>query len=206
MSWAFPGGRATRFDVWAGGVPEGGARPDQKDRLFYFEKGCTNGVAQCIGCDNNGHLIMMPCCCVLPYIRAHDNSGKELGKTQYICDQNCMVPKFNIEDTSGNVKYQLRQDTCCCGCVPLFKCGGTGGRCCHIPFYIRNPVTGEKVQGMASEGEAVAEVTQLFAGVKECCGRDNYAVNFPQNATQEDKLNIMGATLLLDIAFFEQGQ
>ena len=78
-----PGGRPTRYDVWAGGVPESGQRPDQKDRLFYFEKGCTNGVTQWIF-QTDGGKVVVPCCCMLPYLRAHDAGGKVLGKATYV--------------------------------------------------------------------------------------------------------------------------
>jgi len=171
-SMCCPGGRPTRFDVWAGGVPNDKQRPPLQDRLFYFEKERTHGVAQCIGCDDKGNAIMVPCCCHLPYLRSHDHTGQVLGTTQFICDEFCFVPKFFIKDKDNQNKFLLRQETCCCGCIPMFKCGGKGGKCCSIPFYIRDPNTGKKLQGMnpgGGEGDNIAEVTHLWSGAKTCC-------------------------------------
>jgi hypothetical protein len=205
LSCCAPAARPTRYDVWAGGIPEDGNRPPEKDRLFYFEKGCTNGTHQCIGCDDNGRKIMCPCCCYLPYLKAHDASGKEMGQATYICDEKLCVPKFGIEDASSNLRYLIRPNTCCCGCMPMFKCGGQKGRCMHVPFYIRTP-EGEMVTP-ANPASEQAEITQLWSGLaKSCCERENYSVNFPQQATEEDKVIIIGATILIDMALFEQEQ
>jgi hypothetical protein len=207
MSCCFPGGRATRYNVYPGGVPA--SAPKEEDRIFYYEKGCTNGVTQVIGIDNNGRLIHCPCCCYLPYLSAYEaqgkGGGKFLGKTQYICDMCLAVPKFAVEDTEGRVRYFIRPETCCCGACVAFECGGQKGRCCHVPFHIRDAVRREKIPPQNPQSEA-AEITQLWSGVKECCNRENYAVNFPQTATQEDKIIIMGGVLLIDMALFEQGQ
>jgi len=37
--------------------------------------------------------------------------------------------------------YRVRPDTCCCGCCikPVF--GQAGGRCCSLPFKLRDPAT-----------------------------------------------------------------
>ena len=51
------------------------------------------------------------------------------------------VPKFDIYDANGTKKYRLRPDTCVGGCCIMCRCGGEGGKCCRVPFIVRDPHT-----------------------------------------------------------------
>ena len=53
------------------------------------------------------------------------------------------VPKFDVFDGNGTKKYRLRPDTCIGGCCVMCRCGGkgSGGKCCRIPYIVRDPHT-----------------------------------------------------------------
>jgi hypothetical protein len=53
------------------------------------------------------------------------------------------VPKFDVFDGNGTKKYRLRPDTCIGGCCVMCRCGGkgSGGKCCRIPYIVRDPNT-----------------------------------------------------------------
>ncbi len=177
--------------------------------VMTHSKGCTNGVTQIVGVTDKGDIIRCPCCCFLPYMETKDANGQLIGKSKYICDLYLFVPKYHVDDSSGKLKYYIRPDTCCAGCCPLLKCGGKGAKakCCRIPFYIRDPVSKEKIDAMAGPDEKAAFV-DLWAGWKaECCTRrDLYELRFPTNATPEDKMALLGLSHLVDITVFEQDQ
>jgi hypothetical protein len=160
-------------------------------------KGLTCGQNSIVGITNDG-LVRCPMCCCLPYLKTYGRDGTYYGKSKYVCDACLFVPKFTVSDSEGTVHYLLRPDTCICGLCVLCKCGGAKGKCCRVPFPIRDPHTRAKL------GDA--EVTDLWAGFKnECCTRKNiYAVKFPAGATTALKATLIGATLLMDISLFEQ--
>lgn len=51
------------------------------------------------------------------------------------------VPKFDVYDGNGEKKYRLRPDTCVGGCCVMCRCGGPKGKCCKVPYIIRDPNT-----------------------------------------------------------------
>mmetsp|Transcript_29397 Transcript_29397/g.50106 ORF Transcript_29397/g.50106 Transcript_29397/m.50106 type:complete len:286 (+) Transcript_29397:60-917(+) len=148
----------------------------------------------------------MNCCCCLPRITTKDANGNVIGKTQFVCDGCCFVPKYDISDANGQKKYRLRPDTCCAGICIQCRCGGGKGKCCRVPYIIRDPTTYEALKGNA--GQENAQVTQLWAGWKnECCTkRDVFHVVFPDNATAEEKLVLTGSAILMDVLEVEQQQ
>eukprot|EP00536_Pseudo-nitzschia_multiseries_P005164 jgi/Psemu1/303145/fgenesh1_kg.94_\ len=174
--------------------------------VVVHEKKRTCGVFCC----------WVPCVCNscgLPYLETKDAStGKVLGKTQYICDMCCFVPKYDILDASGNQKYRLRPDVCLLGLCVRCRCGGSGqkGKCCRVPFIIRDPITREPIHSsLTKNGKPVkAMVDTLWSGWKnECCGKKNaYHLTFPSNITPEEKAVLMGSTILVDVTMFEQEQ
>lgn len=88
------------------------------------------------------------------------------------------------------------------GCCLQCKCGGRKGKCCHVPYYIRDPNTMEKLDG--HEHGSVAAIDDLWAGVaKECCNLDNYTIRFPRNATPEQKATLFGSVFLLEMIMYE---
>lgn len=169
--------------------------------ILTHEKNKTCGVSCCC----------IPCVCNpcgLPYLETKDASGKVLGRTQYICDICCFVPKFDILDSSGTQKFRLRPDTCVCGLCVMCRCGGEKGKCCRVPYILRDPSTLEPIQSSATlDGKPIdAMVDVLWSGWKnECCSQRNaYHVTFPSGISAEEKAVLIGSTLLVDVAFLEQ--
>jgi len=146
------------------------------------------------------------CCCLEPFLETKDSEGNVIGKTLYVCDACIFVPKFDIYNGDGEKRFRLRPDTCVGGCCVLCRCcdAGKGGKCCRVPFIVRNPETFEPVKG--NSGVENAQVTQLWAGWNnECCTQRNaYHLVFPDEATTEDKLTLIGSSILIDIIYYEQ--
>lgn len=186
-------------DEWAGINPEYFGPV-----IFTHEKERTNGSFAGIG-DKK-----IPCCCWLPYLETKDASGRLIGKTQYVCDAYLCVPKYDVLDGSGEKRYRIRPDTCCAGCLPMFRCGGNGGKCCRIPFIIRDPVTLKPLMATMSsneDGEAKAQITSLWTGIRRACQKKNaYALHFPADADAEMKATLIGANVLIDMTVFEQDE
>lgn len=155
----------------------------------------------------------VPCVCDcfgLPYLETKDATGKVLGKTQYVCDMCCFVPKFDISDASGKKLYRLRPDTCVGGLCIMCRCDGDNGKCCRVPFILRDPDTLEPVlSGAALNGKPLSSmVDTLWSGWKnECCSQKNaYHVTFPKDISAEEKAILMGSTILVDVSIFEVNQ
>ena len=113
-------------------LPKGLTEEDRnKDIVAFHEKKQTCG-AQLSGC-----------CQPHPYLETKDANGKTIGKTEFVCDWWICVPKFDIYTGSGEKKYRLRPDTCVGGCCVMCRCGGkgSGGKCCRVPFIVRDPNT-----------------------------------------------------------------
>lgn len=146
------------------------------------------------------------CCCYEPYLETKDANGDVIGKTQYVCDWCIFVPKFDIYDRNETKKYRLRPDTCLGGCCIMCRCGGrgAGGKCCRVPFIVRDPNTFEPIT--VNGGEEKAQVTDLWSGVKnQCCTQRNaYHLVFPDDAPAEDKITLIGSSILIDVIYSEQ--
>jgi len=163
------------------------------------------------------------CCCFpnsLPYLKTMDSQGRYLGETRYVCDGCIWVPKFLVLDKNQAPKFLLRPDTCWMGLCPRPRCGGTKGKCCRLPFLIRDPVTLEPLEASTStrDGEETAQITQLWSGLANevCFKRHAYHVAFPTSSPSrttgsgtlsscsvEDKLVLIGSAVLIDVALFE---
>merc|ERR1712146_62764 len=107
-------------------------------------------------------------------------------------------------DQYRQTKYLLRPDTCFFGLCLLPRCGGQGGKCCRLPFLVRDPNTYETVSANVHEGQA--QVTQLWSGLANevCFKRHAYHVGFPSDANMKDKLTLIGSSILVDVALFEK--
>lgn len=146
------------------------------------------------------------CCCYEPYLETKDGNGRVIGKTQYVCDGWIFVPKFDVLDGDGAKRYRLRPDTCVGGCCIMCRCcgGAKSGKCCRVPFIVRDPDTFAPVKGLG--GEENAQVTELWGGWNnECCTQRNaYHLVFPDDATAADKLTLIGSSILIDVLYAEQ--
>ena len=210
LSCFLPGCREVRY------VQHGGPVPDAimgENAGFCFQcqtSPVTDGLTDAdrdrdvVATHSKGQTCGACCCHPAPYLETRDADGKVVGKTQFVCDGYICVPKFDVLDAEGTAKYRIRPATCVAGCCVQCRCGGAKGKCCKVPFLVRDPATMEPVKTKAKEGDA--QVTQLFAGwANECCSEKNaYHLAFPEDATPELKLTLIGSSILLDVVFSEQ--
>lgn len=86
----------------------------------------------------------------------------------------------------------------------MCRCGGKKGKCCRVPYIIRDPATGKAITSN-KEGQK-AEVTDLWSGlVNTCCNlRNVYHLSFPQGASEEEKMTLIGSTILIDVVSYER--
>jgi len=220
-SWIMPGCRAAKYVQHAGAPPEAlkGENDDwctvqrnvyterltEADRgasiVGTHEKKCTCGY-----CFKFGDITFPVCNCFpLPYLETKDAKGVNVGKTVYICDMCCFVPKFDVFDASGKKKFRLRPDTCVCGMCVRFRCSRGGkGKCCRVPFLVRDPHTHQPLITAGNEKHAVIDT--LWSGWKnEFCSQKNaYHLAFPPGLSAEEKLLLTGSGLLIDLTVFEQ--
>ncbi|GMH66282.1 hypothetical protein TL16_g04395 [Triparma laevis f. inornata] len=165
---------------------------------FYHEKLYTNGINCGFG-DKR-----CPCCCFLPYLETMDPNGRKIGASQYICDACLLVPKVDVFDEYDRHTYRVRPDTCVGGLCVQCRCGGEKGRCCRIPWKIRDPITHEPVQSSHESTGEDAQVTSLWTGLKRACQKKNaYFLNFPEDASSNLRATLTGTALLIDMSFSE---
>ena len=143
------------------------------------------------------------CCCHQPYLTTKLANGQIIGQTKFVCDECLFVPKFYVYDQYGQIKYLLRPDTCLGGLCVMPRCGGRRGKCCRVPYLVRDPITREPVYSNVHEG--ASQITFLWSGLvnEACLKRHAYHVAFPQDATPEDRLTLIGSSILVDVALHE---
>lgn len=132
------------------------------------------------------------CCCNRPEMLVH---YVENGQSQYLGKirdpWNCCNIILDVHDKEGNIKYKI-DGNCCqlglwcrCPCEP----------CQTIDFDIKTP-----------SGDRIAGIQKRTPG---CCkawisNADNFSLQFPHNATAEDKALLMCAVMFLDYRHFEE--
>jgi hypothetical protein len=97
-----------------------------------------------------------------------------------------------VVDADGKDVYMIRDDFCCNEnmCAPSI--------CCPVrTIDILTPDMNTKV----------GSIVDVFPGcnIRGCVGTaDNYILNFPETATPTDKLNLLGALILIEYMVFEK--
>ena len=194
LSHCFPGGRSTKYVFHSGPIPEalkndertcldcivqsgdvseefGGLDPSALGAVQHtHEKQCTNGITMGVG-DKR-----CPCCVNLPYLESKNARGEVIGRTEYVCDACLFVPKLALKDKSGEERYRIRPDTCVGGACVRCRCGGEKGRCCRLPWVIRDPHTHEAVAGstlkrFGPQVDNKAQITKLWTGIRRECSK-----------------------------------
>mmetsp|Transcript_24035 Transcript_24035/g.24308 ORF Transcript_24035/g.24308 Transcript_24035/m.24308 type:complete len:318 (+) Transcript_24035:33-986(+) len=173
--------------------------------VLVHEKNSSCGVYCCwIPC-------VCDCCGTLPYLETKDplEDNRVLGRTQYVCDACFFVPKYDILDGTGTIKYRLRPDTCILGLCVQCRCDGKKGKCFRVPFYLRDPHTQQHLPSdatVAGGRTLAAMIDVLWTGwINACCSAKNaYHVTFPTNISSDEKAVLIGSTLLVDVTVFEQ--
>lgn len=187
-------GRAMDMVVSEGDGPGG-------NQVLHFVK--PTGCPVSLNLQTENGTIVCPCCCALPEMTTTNAMGIEMGsKSEYICDQNCFVPKLRYSE-GGQPIYLVRPETECGGCCIAVDCGGKG--CLYIPFYFHDPAT-DQVVGGGYNDPGTPQIRKVWAGLaKECCTTaDTFAVQFPPGITPERKAGLLGMTFLVDLSVFEK--
>eukprot|EP00565_Helicotheca_tamesis_P000016 CAMPEP_0185732086 /NCGR_PEP_ID=MMETSP1171-20130828/14926_1 /TAXON_ID=374046 /ORGANISM="Helicotheca tamensis, Strain CCMP826" /LENGTH=297 /DNA_ID=CAMNT_0028401487 /DNA_START=34 /DNA_END=927 /DNA_ORIENTATION=+ len=219
-SWILPGCREVKYVQHSGAPPD--ALKAENDDWCTVQKsvytpelteedrnadivGTHEKTQTCGYCFQFGDITFPVCNCFpLPYLETKNASGETVGKTVYVCDSCCFVPKYDVLDAAGDKKFRLRPDTCVAGLCVKCRCDGGKGKCCRMPFVIRDPHTHEPLTTAGNEKHAMVDV--LWSGWKnECCTMKNaYHLAFPRGLTAEEKLLLTGSGLLVDLTMFEQ--
>ena len=107
----------------------------------------------------------------------------------------CCDPNFQIFDEKNVLKYLVAGDCCQCG-ILCKSCG----KCYETMFYIFDANNSSR-----DPAQSIGSITRKNPGIAKAMftDADNFDVVFPDNATPLDKLMIIGATLMIDYAFFE---
>lgn len=148
--------------------------------------------------------IPFPVCCFLPYLETKKATGEVIGKTSYVCDACCFIPKYDVTNAYGQKIFHIRPDTCFMGCCVQCRCNGGRGKCCRVPFIVRDPRTLAPLKTDGNEDKA--QVDALWTGwANECCALKNaYHLAFPESIPAEEKLLLIGSAILIDVTVFEQ--
>ena len=110
----------------------------------------------------------------------------------------CCDPVFTIKDYNKEPKYQIHGDCCQCGLL----CRGGIGECSQVVFGIY-PVTCSDFD----ISKSIGTIKKVSAGFLQelLTDADNFEILFPSDASPEEKLLIIGATLMIDYRYFEDG-
>ena len=135
--------------------------------------------------------MVKPCTCTMyclcrPEIDVILNStGQPIGKIIHACS--VCDPVFEVYNGTG-LRFIVTGS--CCQCALL--CPTSIGKCYRGEFDI--------LEG----GQPVGKITREIASLSEMVtDADSYVVNFPPNADANDKLLLIGLTMLLDYQYFE---
>ena len=134
------------------------------------------------------------CCCLArPSMSGrYVESNVELGKV--VEPYTCCDPLINVYNKDGIVRYKISTDCCQCGyCCRNSICG----KLSEITFNIYNGNQSATGRGVGSIRRVVRGAINLFSDA------DTYEVTFPVDASPEEKLMLIGATLMLDYQYFE---
>ena len=126
------------------------------------------------------------CCLCRPEIDVILNStGQAIGKIKHVCT--VCDPIFEVYNGAG-LRFIVTGS--CCQCAIIFP--STFGKCYRGEFDI--------LEG----GQPVGKITREIANMAEMnTDADTYVVNFPPTADANDKLLLIGLTMLLDYQYFE---
>lgn len=107
----------------------------------------------------------------------------------------CCDPNFEIYNEQNVLKYVVAGD--CCQCGIMCK---SWGKCYETKFYIYDANNSER-----DPSNSIGSITRKNPGIAKALftDADNFDVAFPDNASALEKLMIIGATLMIDYAFFE---
>ena len=134
------------------------------------------------------------CCCLArPSMSAtYAESGVFFGKV--IEAFSCCDPIFNVYDKDKAIKYRITCDCCQCG----FCCRNS---CCGKLFSVNLNIHDGNDVNMT--GKPVGTIKKKCEGIQQLITDNTYILTFPENASPEEKLMLIGAVLLLDYRYYE---
>lgn len=102
----------------------------------------------------------------------------------------CCNPYYELKDSNKNLRYRI-----------MGACCQKGFFCCSDIFFNIYPATGEM-----NPENIIGKITKKWTDcVKEVCTKaNNYVTDFPLDATADDKILLIGITLLVDYTIFEK--
>lgn len=108
-------------------------------------------------------------------------------------------PQFVIKDLNKEPQFVVHGDCCQCGLI----CGDSWGKCADVMFGIY-PINCSNYEMKNSVGQ----IKKVSSGLLQelFTDSDNFEIMFPINSSPEEKLLMIGATLLIDYRFFEDTQ
>lgn len=126
------------------------------------------------------------CCCIRPKLVVTDGQGVEIGRIDdpfKCCDMDQIV-----YDKDGNKVYGVAGSICqigmCCPC------------CGEVKFDVTNPADQE-----------VGSINKIFGGCAEVMtGCNQFQCVFPTDANPQQKMVLLGATMGLDMSYFEKSK
>lgn len=102
-------------------------------------------------------------------------------------------PIFEVKNSVGEVIFTIM--TNCCKCGYMFR--GTCGMFEPVVFLI--------FRGFNIGSGPVGRINKHLHGIQSLLNEeDTYEVIFPDNANEEEKLNLISAALMIDFIFFEE--
>ena len=99
--------RAFSMPLTAGAPGQNGAHGET---VVNYKKGCSLplffNIPIIIPVVDITTSVTCPCCCMLPAVETVAPDGRILGRSQYLCDIYCLVPKYDVYDKAGNLQYK----------------------------------------------------------------------------------------------------
>jgi hypothetical protein len=141
------------------------------------------------------------CCCYQKMTYSYE--GEHLGEMEELFS--CCIPKMQIKDASNQPIYKVHPPTCCYGmcidcCAEGNPCFGRG--CCKVPFHIFPASQKDTDNGAPEVGKIVKEPKSCM--VEICTYSEAFKIEFPDDATSEQKAMIAGSSILINANFFEE--
>lgn len=134
-------------------------------------------------------FIERPCklgclCLCRPELTIKQGNGVQMGKVDMPC--NLCGSEFQVYNEKMEKKYIIKLGCCQCGlcCV---------GQCCNIRGDIFE----------VTSGALVGVLTKDCSCLHCCTKADTYHLNFPNNATFNERINLISAVMLIDYRLFE---
>jgi hypothetical protein len=108
----------------------------------------------------------------------------------------CCDPRFEVFDSSNNMKYFLEANCCQCG---IFCRGTICGKMSDVVFPIYNGNS-----DIVDPQNQVGTITKKYSGfANSWLDIDTFNIEFPLNSTPDDKFNLIMTAVMIDYLLYE---